>query len=216
MWKQVKKLTTQVGGMSTNTNQWHARTNLITMSIYKKLLDIQKAIDFLKKNQDGHQYRYVDGTRVLSAIRPLMNKHGLILKQEITSANHEVITYATRNGEKTEVLAKVMFLFTWVDSETGETDVNKWAADGMNGFDKGIGSAMTYAERYFLIKYFHIPTDELDNDALGDKSGQQQGLDKRLRSAKTLDELKNVWMSLSAQQQVACTHIKDEVKSKLT
>src|SRR5690554_2712748 len=122
------------------------------MKLFQKLLEIQKAIDFLKKNQSGHQYKYVDGTRVLSAMRPMMNEHGLILKQEIISAEHEIITYTTRSGEKTEVLAKVRFRFTGVDVETGDTDVNEWAADGMNGFDKGIGSAMTYAERYFLLK----------------------------------------------------------------
>ena len=35
---------------------------------------------------------------------------------------------------------------------------------GMNGFEKGLGSALTYAERYFLLKYFHIATDEDDID----------------------------------------------------
>lgn len=34
----------------------------------------------------------------------------------------------------------------------------------MNGFEKGLGSALTYAERYFLLKYFHIATDEDDID----------------------------------------------------
>ena len=34
----------------------------------------------------------------------------------------------------------------------------------MNDFEKGIGSAATYAERYFLLKYFHIHSDEDDVD----------------------------------------------------
>ena len=201
------------------------------MKLLQKLLEIQKAIDFLEKNKSGHQYKYVDGTRVLSAIRPMMNEHGLILKQEIISTEHETITYATRSGEKTEVLAKVRFRFTWVDAETGDTDVNEWAADGMNGFDKGIGSAMTYAERYFLLKYFHIPTDELDNDALGEKAGDKQPSKAKptpppadaktiiqlLESSSTKAELKARWEKLTpAEQKLAgVTEKKDELKTHL-
>jgi hypothetical protein len=55
--------------------------------------------------------------------------------------------------------------FTWVDCETGETDVNMFAANGQNDWEKGLGSALTYGERYFLLKYFHIATDEDDVDA---------------------------------------------------
>ena len=57
-----------------------------------------------------------------------------------------------------------MMKFTWVDSETGETDVNMFGANGQNDWEKGLGSALTYAERYFILKYFHIATDEDDID----------------------------------------------------
>jgi hypothetical protein len=59
-----------------------------------------------------------------------------------------------------------MMRFTWIDSESGETDVNLFGANGQNDWEKGLGSALTYAERYFLLKYFHIATDEddIDND----------------------------------------------------
>ena len=51
-----------------------------------------------------------------------------------------------------------------IDIETGDTDVNLFGANGQNGFEMGLGSALTYAERYFLLKYFHISTDEDDID----------------------------------------------------
>jgi hypothetical protein len=54
--------------------------------------------------------------------------------------------------------------FTWIDVETGDTDVCLWGANGQNDWEKGLGSALTYAERYFLLKYFHIATDEDDID----------------------------------------------------
>lgn len=134
------------------------------MAIYKKLLTIQQKINGLGKDTRGYNYQYVSGSKVLGAIKPLMNEQGLILKQEVTRTSHEVVTYKSRGNDKTEILYEVEFLFTWIDAETGERDENRFSASGMNDFDKGIGSAMTYAERYFLLKYFHIPTDEDDVD----------------------------------------------------
>jgi hypothetical protein len=36
----------------------------------------------------------------------------------------------------------------------------------MNEFDKSAGSAITYSQRYFLLKFFLIATDEDDVDAI--------------------------------------------------
>jgi hypothetical protein len=135
--------------------------------IYKKLLIIQNSIEGFVKNKQGHNYSYVDGNTVLNHIRPLMNDQNLLLKQEIVSIKNERYDYLTSRGnQKTEVLSSLEMRFTWIDADSGETDVNLFAANGMNDFDKGVGSAMTYGERYFLLKYFHIPTDADDVDGL--------------------------------------------------
>jgi len=57
-----------------------------------------------------------------------------------------------------------MMKFTWIDTETGDFDENLFGANGQNDWDKGVGSALTYGERYFLLKFFHIATDEDDID----------------------------------------------------
>lgn len=135
-------------------------------TIYQKLLRIQQHIDGFVKNKKAFNYSYVDGNQVLNEIRPLMNSAGLILKQEVLSMTNERYDYHTSKGnEKTEVLSCLNMRFTWVDCETGEKDENLFCANGMNDFDKGVGSALTYGERYFLLKYFHVPTDADDPDA---------------------------------------------------
>lgn len=134
-------------------------------TIYMKLLSIQTEVDSFVKNKKAFNYNYVDGNQVLDAIRPLMVLNKLLLKQEVTKCENTIIDYKTTKAEKREVLSSVSQRFTWVDCETGETDVNEFHANGMNDFDKGLGSALTYAERYFLLKYFHIPTDKDDPDA---------------------------------------------------
>ena len=67
---------------------------------------------------------------------------------------------------KTEILYVVSMEMKWVDAEDGETLIETWAGSGMNAFDKGYGSALTYGERYYLLKTFHIATDRDDVDAV--------------------------------------------------
>ncbi len=134
------------------------------MKLYEKLLEIQKHIVGLSKDKKSHNFEYVTGTKILSHIKPKMNELGLILKQEVLSIDNERQDYKTKYGEKSEILSKVMMRFTWIDCETGEKDENLFGANGQNDWEKGLGSALTYAERYFLLKFFHIATDEDDID----------------------------------------------------
>jgi len=135
------------------------------MSIYKKLHKIQASIIALKKNATGHGYQYLNGEKLLDHIKPLMNEHQLLLKQEVLSIDNERQDYTLNSGKnKSEILSKVMMRFTWIDAETGEKDESLFGANGQNDWDKGVGSALTYGERYFLLKYFHISTDEDDVD----------------------------------------------------
>jgi hypothetical protein len=135
------------------------------MNIFQKLLEIQKQVNGLGKDKSSFNYKYVTGSKVLEHIKPIMNQYGLILKQEVLSIDNDRIDYTNAKGtSKTEVLSKVMMKFTWIDSDTGERDENYFGANGFNEMEKGLGSALTYAERYFLLKYFHISTDEDDID----------------------------------------------------
>lgn len=135
------------------------------MKLYSKLLEIQKRINGLGKDKSGNNYRYVTGDKVLGEIKPIMNELKLLLKQEVISIENTRQDYGLNSGKtKSEIHSKVMMRFTWVDCETGERDENLFGANGQNDWDKGLGSALTYAERYFLLKFFHIATDEDDID----------------------------------------------------
>ena len=195
------------------------------MSIYKKLLNIQRAVKGLSKDKKSYSFSYVTGNKLLSFIKPLMDKEGLLLKQEVLSIDNKRMDYIVKNGSKSEILSKVMMRFTWIDTETGETDINMFGANGQNDWEKGLGSALTYAERYFLLKYFHIATDEDDIDNPERKKQEVLNtktpididrLKVRLESCKTLEELATLYNSLSVNEKKACTAIKDDVKSKLT
>ena len=150
----------------------------------------------LGKDKAAYGYKYVTGDKILSVIKPLMNELGLILKQEVLSIENERQDYQTKNGSKTEILSKVMMRFTWVDCDSGERDENLFGSNGFNDFDKGVGSAITYGERYFLLKYFHIATDEddIDNPARKPESepkplATKEETEKKIAAAKTKGDL---------------------------
>lgn len=171
------------------------------MALYQKLANIQSSIRGLGQDKRGNNYQYVSGSKVLSAIKPLMIEQGLLLKQEIVEIRNERQDYLVGQQQKpkSEILTTLTMKFTWVDVETGEKDENLFAANGQNDWDKGVGSALTYGERYFLLKYFHIATDEDDCDApkerdmLEDMEGVPTKLEVEIQSAKTVDELAKIY-----------------------
>jgi len=211
-------------------------------TLYQKLALIQKEVKGLGKDKDGHGYKYVTGSKVLEYIKPLMIEHGILLKQEILSIDNERQDYKTGIGTsyekpKSEILSKVMLRFTWIDCETGDKDENLFGANGQNDWDKGVGSALTYAERYFLLKYFHINTDEDDIDNPDRKPAEVEApkeqpkaevktplldtidvprLEVRLRACDTLDGLVKVWDGFTIPEKDLTVKVKDEMKVKLT
>lgn len=193
------------------------------MAIYKKLLEIQKSVSGLAKDKQGYGYMYVTGDKLLSHIKPLMDECGLLLKQEIISIENTRQDYQSKQGNKSEILSKVMMRFTWIDVETGEKDVNDFGANGQNDWEKGLGSALTYAERYFLLKYFHIATDadDVDNEqrkttAPIKSENRLITSEEKLESAKDLKELEAVFKSLPESEQSRLSKYTKQLKEKLT
>jgi hypothetical protein len=211
------------------------------LNLYQKLALIQSEVKGLGKDKDGHGYKYVTGAKVLEHIKPIMIAQGIILKQEIVSIENvrqDYLTSLTKdNGvwggkPKTEILSKVMMRFTWIDCESGEKDENSFGANGQNDWDKGVGSALTYAERYFLLKYFHINTDEDDIDnpeRKAEELAEQKRIDEAkakederqlnikldLDSSGTVDELGKKYKSLTPKDKIIFKNYATDLKQKL-
>lgn len=139
-------------------------------NLYLKLLELQKTVVGLTKDKDGNSYKYVSGDKILGIIRPHMDNLGLILIPEVEDASfirqdYKLYDKQGNVRDKSEMFCKLVLKFTWVDTDSGESMVCRWASSGMNNWDKGLGSALTYGERYFLLKFFHVSTDKDDVDA---------------------------------------------------
>ena len=146
------------------------------MNLYEKLLAIQQAVDrFVKDNQVGEgkqAYKAVSSEQVLDTVRPLLNENKLLLIPEVNGAN--VIVGATSSGTA-RYLTELTMTMTWYDVESGDRLPVPWYGQGVDlAGEKGVGKANTYAEKYFLMKFFHVPTPKDDPD--GDtktKSGEK-------------------------------------------
>lgn len=157
------------------------------MNLTGKLLQIQQDIDgFVKDGKnESEKYNYVSSDAVLDRIRPRMNELSLLLVPEIKDARmHEG---QTRSGT-VRFFTELDMLFTWIDCESDEKLCIPWYAQGVDlAGEKGVGKALTYAEKYFLLKFFHVPTSKDDPDSDGrTKTGEKKQRGTQA-AAETLD-----------------------------
>ena len=133
--------------------------------IFKKILEVQKGVVALAKDAQGNASQYLTGNKLLSAVRPLMDAQGLLLFPEVLEAKFTPNEFQVKTGTKKEFFCELKMKFTWVDADSGESFEQLWASTGQTGFDKSLGSALTYGERYYLMKMLHLQTDKDDVDA---------------------------------------------------
>lgn len=135
-------------------------------NLFQKLLVVRKRVPYLQKTEKGNQYQYVGSSQVLSSLRDELDKQGLLLFPHVLKTN--LITYQTTNskgGTRNNVLTELWLEYEWIDSETGESKRVPFYAQGLDfEGEKGVGKALTYAEKYFLLKQFNIATDKDDPD----------------------------------------------------
>lgn len=141
------------------------------MNLHEKLFEIQKSCTYLQKNAQGYQYKYAAGTDVLAPIRGKMDELKVMLFPKVTSSRAERGEAVDDKGKvKIQFFTEVAITFVWVNIEDPKDTIEiPWYGQGVDPAEKGVGKAWTYAERYFLLKFFHIPTDNDDPDRFQQK-----------------------------------------------
>ncbi len=139
-------------------------------NIIEKLVELRKTVTYLQKDARGAQFQYVSSASVLGALREKMDELGLMLFPRVIGKRCTVNTDGKgRNVYFTELDVD----FTWVDQGSWDQVVVPFYAQGIDlGGEKGVGKALTYAEKYFtyaekyfLLKQFNIATDQDDPDS---------------------------------------------------
>lgn len=144
------------------------------MNLHEKLLAIQMAVDGVIKDGKNlsDKYDFASDENVLDQFRPLMDEHKLLLIPLVTAAQiHE----GTTKSGTSRYLTELTMTMVWHDVESGERLEVPWYAQGVDlAGEKGVGKALTYAEKYFLLKFFHVATKKDDPDAQGRTRGGEQ------------------------------------------
>lgn len=148
-----------------------------TMNIYQKLAKIRKPVEVLQKNKSGYGYKYVTEDVILSKITGLMDKLGVSLVPNIVKGTTVVEPYgysktkSTKDGkiyeEKVnEILIHCDMEWHWVNNENPDDRVVvPWAMVGQQSdASQAFGSGLSYASRYFMLKYFNVATSDDDPD----------------------------------------------------
>ena len=120
--------------------------------MYKKLLAVQKEIGAISKDSTNPFFhsKYFDINKILEVIKPVLNKHGLVLLQPLTHIDgHSAI--------------KTML----VDAETGET-IESITPITENPDPQKMGSGVTYFRRYCIQSFLLLQAEDDDaNKASG-------------------------------------------------
>ncbi|MFZ7947187.1 MULTISPECIES: ERF family protein [Bacillaceae] len=132
-------------------------------NIIQKLVELRKTVTYLQKDAIGPQFQYVSSSAVLGALREKMDELGLMLFPRVVNKKCTVtIDQKGRNNYFTELDID----FTWVDQDSWDQVVIPFYAQGIDlAGEKGVGKALSYAEKYFLLKQFNIATDQDDPDS---------------------------------------------------
>ena len=129
-------------------------------SLHQKLLAVQKAVSALPKDgfNPHHEYEYVSSSAVNTAVRSEMDEQGPLLVHTVTKV--ELDTDGKRN------LIEMWLDFTWIDTDDPQQRETYSAyAYGLDAGEQAVGKALTYAEKNFLLKTFHVGTPDDDPDA---------------------------------------------------
>lgn len=143
------------------------------MNIYEKLSAITNEISAVAKNLNvGYgksQYKAVGEADVLAAVKPTEEKYKVYsypVSRRVIESN--VLTSLDKDGnEKRQLFMRLEVVYRFVNMENPEEyiDITTYG-DGVDPGDKAPGKAMTYADKYALLKAYKIITgDDPDQKA---------------------------------------------------
>lgn len=172
------------------------------LNVYQRLAEVRKKVSYLKKEQSGSQFNYVGSSDVLGALHSKINEMGLLLQPAITGHKVkdqiEIINHYNKYTKQTEQKQRITYFtelemtMRWINIDDPEDFLeSKWYAQGVDiAGEKGVGKALTYAEKYFLLKFFNIATDKDDPDSFQKKLDAKEPIN--LVNGKQISEMNDL------------------------
>lgn len=151
-----------------------------------KLQIIKSKICIMKKNAKGYGYDYVDEESILLLLNELLLALNVRLIPSIVpgTLNVDSIQYKSYKDksekEMTDALISADMIFKFKDIESGEYEEVTWSLAGQQSdASQALGSGLTYANRYFLLKYFNVATSKDDPDKIRSEQKKKEEEEKK-------------------------------------
>ena len=156
------------------------------LNIYQKMLLATEKIGVVAKNLNvelnkSRSYKAVSEVDVINAVKPIEIELGIYsfpYDREVIETN--ILTNTkVYNGQETEtknlfMRIETVYRFVNVDKPDEYIDMVSYG-DGVDSQDKAPGKAMTYADKYALLKAYKIQTgDDPDKDPSGELKGTEK------------------------------------------
>lgn len=143
------------------------------MNIYQKLAAITAEMAIVAKNLNvdtgkGKSYKAVSERDILDNVKPMEEKHGVysypVARETLESERLET---ETQYGTKTTFYTRIKTTYRFVNVEDPQDFIETVTFSvGLDSGDKGDGKAMTYGDKYALMKAYKISTgDDPDQTA---------------------------------------------------
>lgn len=167
------------------------------MNIYEKLSAITADLEKVKKNltvgEGKNQYKAVSEGDILNAVKPLEAKHKVYsypVEREIVWS--DMVDFTSYDKVRTNLCMRVKVTYRFLNLEKPDEFVDMISyGDGVDPQDKACGKAMTYADKYALMKAYKIETgDDPDAKASEEPVGKKQGNQSAAGGISPEEELK--------------------------
>lgn len=142
------------------------------MNIYEKMASVTQEMGQIPKNlvvgYGKNQYKAVAEGDVLSRVKQLERKHGIYSYPHDRRTVFADVVLPVKDGEdgrqKVFIRIETTYRFVNLDDPKEYIEVKSYG-DGVDTLDKAPGKAMTYSDKYCLLKAYKIETgDDLDKN----------------------------------------------------
>lgn len=170
------------------------------MNIFEKMLNITNEIANVNKNltvgEGKSSYKAVGEADILKAVKELEFKYRVYSYP----ANREVIEsimYTTTNnyGEKNNIFSRIKTTYRFVNIDKPDEYIETITfAEGIDTQDEGSGKAMTYSDKYALMKSYKIITGEDPDQNPSETGYKKQQIKVKVSNNKITDvEAKSIY-----------------------
>ena len=170
------------------------------MNVFEKMSAITAELQTVAKNltvgTGNNKYKAVSERDILDAVKPIETKHGIysypydreVLESNLLETEKSYTDFNTQNTtvtKSTTFMTRIKTVYRFVNIEKPEEYIDTITfAEGIDPQDKGSGKAMTYADKYALMKAYKISTGDDPDQTASEPTSYTKATPKKENNSK--------------------------------